>query len=115
VYPPIFHKFRSENIYVLRFFKEFAWRYVIIDDQFPVFAGNDELIFARCANKAELWVPLIEKAYAKLFGCYQTLISGFIDDGLHDMTSFVNEKLKLHDAKGFFDESTAEDFWLKLK
>ena len=111
VYPPIFQKFRSHHIYVLRFFKEYAWRYVIIDDQLPCFSGNGDLVFAKCKDEYELWVPLIEKAYAKLFGCYQTLISGFIDDGLHDMTSFVCEKKKLHDAKGFFDESTAEEFW----
>lgn len=40
VYAPIFHKFRTENIYVLRFFKEFAWRYVIIDDRLPCFKAN---------------------------------------------------------------------------
>jgi hypothetical protein len=115
VYPPIFHKFRTRKIYILRFFKEFAWRYVIIDDQLPCFSGNSSLVFAKCQETHELWVPLIEKAYAKLFGCYQTLISGFIDDGLHDMTSFVCEKKKLHDAKGFFDESYAEEFWQNLQ
>jgi len=40
-----------------------------------------------------LWVPLIEKAYAKLHGCYESLISGFIDDALSDLTGFVAEKL----------------------
>ncbi len=32
VYPPLFHKFRHWGIYVLRFFKDFKWRYVVIDD-----------------------------------------------------------------------------------
>lgn len=70
VFPPIFHRFRYKGIYCLRFFKEFAWRYVIIDDRLPVYKGNSSLVFGKCVDPKELWVPLIEKAYAKLFGCY---------------------------------------------
>ena len=40
VYPPIFHKFRQKSIYILRFFKDSNWRYVIIDDRLPVYQGN---------------------------------------------------------------------------
>jgi len=36
VYPPIFHKFRSIGLYVLRFFKNFQWIYVIVDERIPV-------------------------------------------------------------------------------
>ena len=40
VFPPIFHKFRLQGIYVLRFFKAQEWRYVIIDDRLPTYRGN---------------------------------------------------------------------------
>ena len=56
-------------------------------------------------------MPLFEKAYSKLFGCYQTLISGFIDDGLADMTGFVCEKRNLHDKNGVFPIAEKEKFW----
>ena len=36
VYPPIFHKYRSHGIFVMRFFKNFKWIYVIIDERIPV-------------------------------------------------------------------------------
>lgn len=36
VFPPIFHKFRSRGIYVMRYFKNFNWIYVIIDERIPV-------------------------------------------------------------------------------
>ena len=36
IFPPIFHKFRSRGIYVLRYFKNFEWVYVIIDERLPV-------------------------------------------------------------------------------
>lgn len=51
----------------------------MIDSRLPCYAGNEaepELIFARCNSRNEFWVPLIEKAYAKLHGTYQALISG---------------------------------------
>ena len=47
------------------------------------------LVFAKCVNEEELWVPLIEKAYAKLFGCYEALKAGNIDEGLVDMTGLA--------------------------
>lgn len=53
--------------------------YVMIDDQLPCYAGNLEtpqLIYAKCQEKSEFWVPLIEKGFAKLHGCYQSLIGG---------------------------------------
>jgi hypothetical protein len=74
-------------------------------------------VFARCKEIKELWVPLIEKAYAKLHMCYESLVSGFIDDGLTDMTGFVAEKINLHNNQGVFPNSKlgGEDkFWQYL-
>lgn len=79
IYPPMFHWLRKYGIYVLRFQKDYEWKYVIVDDFFPsrVFSyKSPELIMASCRNKNEFWVPFIEKAYAKLHGSYQSLISG---------------------------------------
>ena len=70
VYPPLFHKYRKIGLYVMKFFKEFKWRFVIIDDRIPCGKSNGEPVFGRCKELHELWVPLIEKGYAKLHGCY---------------------------------------------
>ena len=48
VYPPLFHYYRKRGVYVFRFFKEFAWRYVIIDDRIPCFSYNKKPLFASC-------------------------------------------------------------------
>jgi len=40
VYPPLFHCFADRGLYVIRFFKNAGWRWVIIDDRLPVFGGN---------------------------------------------------------------------------
>lgn len=105
-------------MYVFRFFKNFQWVYVIIDDRLPCEIDGPP-IFGQCKDLNELWVPLIEKAYAKLHGCYQALISGFADDALTDMTGLVAEKVTMFSkaTQAFPHESigTADQFWDYLK
>ncbi len=96
VYPPMFHYLRKHGMYVFRFFKNYSWIYVIIDDKLPCYKrsyGDPEIVFGHCRSQNEFWVPLIEKAYAKLHNCYESLISGFIDDGLTDMTALAQTKI----------------------
>lgn len=111
VFPALFHRFIENRIYCLRFFKDFSWRYVVIDDTLPVNRDTDEILFARCTKQQELWVPLIEKAYAKLSGCYQATTSGSIDDALVDMTGYACEKLKY---EGMQFEKQKESIWQSL-
>lgn len=68
VYAPIFRGYARYGIFVLRFFKNFKPVYVIVDTRLPCFIGSKSPVFARCRDIKELWVPLIEKAYAKLHG-----------------------------------------------
>ncbi len=79
VYPMIFHFLAKYGIYVFKFFKNFEWVYVMIDDKLPCFAGsiqNPDLVFGRCFHRNEFWVPLLEKGYSKLHGNYQATIGG---------------------------------------
>ena len=82
LYPPIFHKFRTKGLFVLRIFKNFQWIYVIIDERVPISIKDRKPVFGQCKNTHETWVAMIEKAYAKLHGCYGNLISGYIDEGV---------------------------------
>jgi len=43
----------------------------------------------------EFWVPLCEKAYAKLHGNYETALEGTLVEGLTDLTAGVSEKINL--------------------
>lgn len=77
VFPPIFHKYRAKGLYVLRIFKNFKWRYIIVDERLPVLKGKVTAtgqripVFGHCKSPHEMWVALIEKAYAKMHGCYE--------------------------------------------
>jgi hypothetical protein len=77
----------KHGIYQLRFHKDGQWRIVTIDDRIPVDAETNTPIFSRCRNPAEVWVQLVEKAYAKLHGSYEAIEAGHICDALTDLTS----------------------------
>jgi hypothetical protein len=51
--------------------------------------------FARCKDPDELWVPIVEKAYAKIHGSYESLIGGYIDQGLNDLSGLCSEQIVL--------------------
>ena len=73
------------GLHVFLFFRNRTWIKVVIDDRLPVTRG-DQLVFARCKNPGEFWVPLMEKAYAKLIGRYDAMEGGIESDMLVDLT-----------------------------
>jgi len=115
IYPPIFHSFRKKGIFCFRFFKNFKWRYVLVDNRLPcnkIYNDNQipTLLYGKCRARNEFWVPLIEKAYAKLHGSYRTLVSGFIDDGLVDLTGLTSKKIIIEDTLST-NKQKADELW----
>lgn len=98
VYPQVFHLFRRFGLFVFRFFKDCCWRYVIVDDTLPCLAqeeGVGPLVYARSRKEGVFWVSLLEKAYAKLHGSYQSLIGGETNQGFSDMTADFIQTLQI--------------------
>lgn len=93
--PKLFATATDPGRYEVRFFKNGLWRPVFIDDRIPCVPDPDDggyrPVFGRSKNKNECWVPLIEKAYAKIHGCYEYLEGGTVAQGLADMTGGTSE------------------------
>ena len=112
VYPPIFHRFREIGLFVVRIFINFNWTYILVDARIPVDTKTRKPIFGRCRSKHEMWVSLIEKAFAKAYGCYENLISGYVDEGVQMLTGFQPEKIFLrNDKSGVFPHKMIEQHY----
>jgi calpain-15 len=81
----------SEGIYHVRFCKGGEWVTVTVDDYFPCFPQGTP-IFSR-SHGNELWVLLLEKAYAKLHGSYGLLRGGWASEGMIDLTGCPTESI----------------------
>lgn len=96
--------------YCVRLCIDGKWEKIIIDDFFPVVKKENSwsFIFSR-SNGPELWVLLLEKAYAKVYGSYQKIENGLCSEALRDLTGAST--IKISD----FSEEKAWDFMTKAK
>lgn len=73
-----------------RFWKFGQWVEVIIDNRLPCIGRK--LCFSRCRSEEVFWLPLLEKAYAKLHGCYEMLWAGQVAEALVDITGGLADR-----------------------
>ncbi|CAF4873840.1 unnamed protein product [Rotaria sp. Silwood1] len=74
----------NEGVYLVRICHNGLWKTIIVDDFFPC-TKYDHLVFAQ-GKRRQMYVPLIEKACAKLFGSYEALRGGNMSEGLQLLT-----------------------------
>lgn len=97
--------------YLLWLFIDCEWRQIIVDDWLPHYAdkkGNAVLAFSKARDQC-LWLPLLEKAYAKAHGSYRAISGGWIDEAMFDLTSYPTQTIHLSGIG--FDKDTT---WQKL-
>ncbi|KAL7668270.1 hypothetical protein ACOME3_008978 [Neoechinorhynchus agilis] len=86
----------SENgMYIARICLDGMWTRVSIDDYLPV-NSDGTLVFSRTKDN-QLWVPLVEKAVAKVCGSYEAIIKGHCIDGLMMLTGAPCETIFTRD------------------
>ncbi len=69
---------------------EREWQIILLDDYFPCSKKTRTPIFAK-PNGPELWVMLLEKAWAKINGGYINITGGYASEVLSVFTSFPIE------------------------
>lgn len=72
--------------------------YITIDDQLPV-DSHDNFVFAQSEDPEEIWPAILEKAYAKLYGGYNNIISGKAHRVLAEFTGGFPSELATLDYK----------------
>ncbi|KAM4042932.1 calpain-8-like isoform 2-T2 [Anomaloglossus baeobatrachus] len=93
------------GIFRFLFWQYGQWVEVVVDDRLPT--KNNQPIFVKSKTSNEFWSSLLEKAYAKINGSYETIIAGYALDSLEDFTGGVGE---VYNTK-----STPDDLFEKMQ
>jgi hypothetical protein len=94
--------------YLIKFYNGEKKMYVIVDDFFPVDCDGN-WAFVKTLSGTELWPMLIEKAYAKLHGDYDSIAAGKVQFALADLTGGFPEEVKLETA-----QNNPDNLWKKM-
>ncbi|VFQ85158.1 unnamed protein product [Cuscuta campestris] len=95
-------EYNEEGIYTVRFCIQGEWVPVVIDDWIPC-ESPGKPAFATSRKKNELWVSILEKAYAKLHGSYEALEGGLVQDALVDVTGGAGEEIDMRSTEAQID------------
>lgn len=107
--------------YCVRLFKQGLWNPIIVDDLFPMRQHadwtneNKGIAVAHTKECNELWVSVIEKAFAKYYGSYSELERGYVHHALRDLTGCESECVSLGSVSRGIGKRTLWEQLLRYK
>lgn len=89
------------GLFRFRFWYFGEWKEVLVDDKLPTYRGR--LVYMRSTNPTEFWAALLEKAYAKLYGCYENISGAGCSTtrALQDLTGGIVQSFGLSNQDRF--------------
>lgn len=105
-------QYNEEGVYTVRFCIQGEWVPVVVDDWIPC-ESRGRPAFATSKKGNELWVSILEKAYAKLHGSYEALEGGLVQDALVDLTGGAGEEIDMRSSQAHFDLASGR-LWSQL-
>lgn len=105
-------EYNEEGIYTVRFCIQGEWVPVVVDDWIPC-ESPGKPAFATSKKGNELWVSVLEKAYAKIHGSYEALEGGLVQDALVDLTGGAGEEIDMRSAQAQIDLASGR-LWSQL-
>lgn len=88
-----FYKYDVDvGVYGIRLCLEGVWIVVVVDDYVPV-DQYGRILYASSKDKSELWVTLLEKAYCKMYRCYEMCDGGLSNLAIYSLCGGGGGKL----------------------
>ena len=106
----LFQNKSNEGVYGVYMRLAGVWKLILIDDFFP--CNQYKKLAFTSSNGPELWVVLLEKAWAKICGNYAMTIAGLSSEVLNCLTNGYTESISFSDKAPIEHK---EQIWKKIK
>ena len=114
-YPDFFYKLfhikerSKEHLYGIYLYLNGKWKLVLLDDYFPYKECIFKEFYFSCSLESEIWVSLIEKAWAKVNGCYARIgCGGLCNEAFDVLTEAYTEHIYIIKKK-------KDEIWKKME
>jgi len=106
----------STGVYGMHLCVDGGLREVVVDDRFPCLKqeGIEPWVAYGKSKHPELWVMLLEKAYAKCYGNYESIVAGQPGDAMADLLGAPYKTFKT-DSKNDWSEKQIAKLWEHVK